>query len=83
MTPRGWTVRVALYLYYNPASTHVHRNEPLPEDATFLLCLAAAQPGELAEASASTGRAEETIRSAATFFVEQNLLYTDDDSYRV
>jgi len=83
MTPRGRTVREALYLYYNPASAHVRRNEPLPEDTTFLLCLAAAQPVELAEASALTGRDEETIRSAATFFVEQILLYTKDDSYRV
>ena len=73
----------ALGMLNCPHVTRRASRSPLPKGVTFLLEVAAGEDEALREASALTGRSEETLRKAAGFFIEQVLLSQTADSYRV
>ncbi len=75
-------IHAALALAKSPVSVHGARNEPLPGGMTFLLEIAAGDSQAVEEACRATGRSSETVRSAASFFVEQVLVSQGCESYR-
>jgi hypothetical protein len=73
----------ALTMMRRPSLSRTVRSAPLPRGITFLLEVAAADADALADAGAITGQSEERLIDAASFFVEQVLLYRSANSYRV
>jgi hypothetical protein len=76
-------LRLALDLHYVPWRVRVVRAQPLPEGLPGLLRVAAGDPETVSAAAQATGRPPEAVREAAGFFIEQILLSSDADSYRV
>jgi hypothetical protein len=70
-------------LLHLPSQAAHMRAGPLPEGVSILLRIAAGDAAVTNQASTSLGRPRETVRDAATFFLEQILLHSDSDSYRV
>lgn len=76
-------LRLAIDLLHVPSQVRYFRSDPLPEDLLLLLRIAAADADAEAEAARLTGRPRDVVRQAATFFIEQILLFPQADSYRV
>jgi hypothetical protein len=76
-------LKIALDLLHVPSRVHVARSGPLPPGVDSLLRVAAGEETEDSVAIASNGRSHDEIHKAATFFIEQVLLHSDADSYRV
>ena len=76
-------VRVAIDLVQVPSRVRHYRDRPLPGGVETILRIAAGIEGAEAEAAAAVGRPPELVRRAAAFFIEQILLSSDADSYRV
>ena len=76
-------LKAAIELFYIASQVHAVRLSPLPKGTTLLLRLAADEAGAAPEAQDLSGRPADVCRQAAIFFIEQILLYSDADSYRV
>lgn len=76
-------VRDALDLMHVPSRVRLMRCAPLPDGVSFLLRIAAGDEDARSFASNVTGRSDHVIQSAASFFIEQALLFPEADSYRV
>lgn len=76
-------LKIAIDLMHVPPQVRLFRAEPLPDDVLVLLRIAAGDEEVERTAVGLTGRSRETIRRAATFFIEQILFAPDADSYRV
>ena len=66
-----------------PSRVRLVRSEPLPEDVSLLLRLAAGDSEAERLAAGITERPAGINRRAAAFFIEQILLSPDADSYRI
>lgn len=76
-------LKVAIDLMHIPSQVRLFRSGPLPGGVLMLLRIAAGDEEAEQTAVALTGRSPETVRQAATFFIEQILFVPDADSYRV
>jgi hypothetical protein len=76
-------LKVAIDLLHVPSQVRVLRAEPLPSDMLTLLRIATGDDEAETAAALNLGRPGATLRSAATFFIEQILFAPDADSYRV
>jgi hypothetical protein len=66
-----------------PQLARLAQRSSLPRGVTLLLEVAAGEPEALEEAMALTGRPQELLIGAASFFMEQVLLTRKSDSYRI
>ena len=66
-----------------PQLARLARRSSLPRGITLLLEVAAGEPEAMEMAQTLTGRPEELLRRAASFFMEQVLLSRGGDSYRI
>jgi hypothetical protein len=76
-------LRLAIDLLHIPSRVRSMRTAALPQDVLTLLEIAAGDAEITRQASEASGRTQEVVRNAATFFIEQVLLAPDSDSYRV
>jgi len=76
-------VRQALDLMHVPSRVRVTRADPLPPGIEILLRIAAGDTEALAKAAELTGRDEREIEGAAGFYIEQILLSSEADAYRI
>src|SRR5262249_2770756 len=76
-------LEAALYLMQSPSQVKLIRSCPLPDGVNMLLRIAANDTGTIQQATDWLGRPPETIRQAATFFIEQILFSPEADSYRI
>ena len=76
-------VRVAIDLVHVPSRVRLIRSEPLPDGVLTVLRIASGDEAAEVEAAEALGRPRELVRTAAAFFIEQILLSSDSDSYRV
>jgi hypothetical protein len=76
-------LKTAIDLMHVPSQVRRVRSEPLPDGVLTLLRIAADDDEAVRAANALTGRSAETIKRAATFFVEQILFAPSVDSYQV
>jgi hypothetical protein len=76
-------LETAIYLMQSPSQVRLIRSRPLPDGVELLLRIAANDANTIQQATEWLGRAPETIRQAAAFFIEQILFFPDADSYRV
>ena len=76
-------ISVAIDLMRTPSRVWALRSSPLAKGVDMLLQIAAGDVEAESDAVEITGRSAETIRSAAAFFIEQILFYSEADSYRV
>jgi hypothetical protein len=74
-------LHMGLALVRRPQSVGSLRALPLPDGITFLLEVAVGDAEALGEANRATGQAEDSLRAAAGFFIEQLLLSRTTDSY--
>src|SRR6516225_5996304 len=77
------SVKLAIDLVQCPSQVRALRSGPLPGEMLSLLRIAAGDEDVTKEAAASLNRPYDMVREAAGFFVEQILLHSDADSYRV
>ena len=77
------SLRLAIDLMHSPSQVRPLRACPLPDDVLSLVRVAAGDEEATKAAVEATGRSREILCDAATFFVEQVLLYPDADSYRL
>ena len=75
--------RLAVELLIMPARARHLRLADLPDGIETLLRIAAGDPTTLSETAARLERPENQIVDAAAFFIEQILLSSEADSYRV
>ncbi len=80
--PDATALRLAIDLLHVPSQLHLARAEPLPDDVSSLLRVAAGNEEALNEAVQATERPPQVIREAAAFFIEEVLLAPDAGSYR-
>ena len=83
MTDHGTALKIAVDLLHFPSQVRPMRSVPLPAGVLILLRIAAGDEEALSQATELAGRPSKTISEAATFFIEQILLYPGADSYRV
>ncbi|SFV34607.1 J domain-containing protein [Hyphomicrobium facile] len=76
-------LKAALDLIRMPSQVRVMRSAPLPPGVLLLLRLAASELEAEREAGKINNRAPDANREAAIFFIEQVLLASNSDSYRV
>jgi hypothetical protein len=76
-------LKIAIDLMHVPSQVRLFRSEPLPDGVLLLLRIAAGDEEVERTAADFVGRSRETVRRAATFFIEQILFASDADSYRV
>jgi hypothetical protein len=76
-------LEAAIFLIQSPSKVRLMRSRPLPDGVEVLLRIAGNDADTIRQATEWLGRAPETIRHAAVFFIEQILLFPDADSYRV
>ena len=76
-------LRLALDLHQVPWRVRLVREHPLPQGMPMLLNVATGDSASVQAAAAALSRPSETVREAATFFIEQILLAPGADSYRV
>jgi len=76
-------LKIAIDLVHVPSQVRLVRSEPLPDGVLTLLRIAAGDGEAENVAAASIDRPPETVRQAATFFIEQILFAPDANSYRV
>lgn len=74
---------LALELQHSPWQARRMRTIPLPPDVQILLHVAAGDEQAIRKASEAMARSRESVCEAAGFFIEQVLLHSDADSYRV
>lgn len=76
-------MQVALLISAHPTHARDVRNLPLPLGVTDLLRVAIGDERSLASLSRALGRSPSELRQAAGFFIEQAMLTSPQDSYRV
>lgn len=76
-------LKIAIDLMHVPSQVRLFRSGPLPDGVLLLLRIAARDEEAERAAVELVGRSRETVRQAATFFIEQILFAPDADSYRV
>jgi len=76
-------LKIAIDLLHVPSQVRLCRSEPLPDGVLILLRIAAGDEEADRTAIDLMDRSRETIRQAATFFIEQILFAPDADSYQV
>lgn len=76
-------LRVAVDLLHVPSRIRALRAKPLPEGVPVVLMIAAGDQDVTRKAAAIMERSHDDLRAAAVFFIEQILLFSDTDSYRV
>ena len=76
-------LKIALDLMHVPSQVRLFRSEPVPDGVLILLRIASGDEEADLIAVDLTGRSRETVRQAATFFIEQILFAPEADSYRV
>lgn len=76
-------LKTAIDLLHVPSQVRLCRSEPLPDGVLILLRIAAGDEEADRTAIDLMGRSRETVRQAATFFIEQILFAPNADSYRV
>lgn len=76
-------LKIALDLMHVPSQVRLFRSEPVPDGVLILLRIASGDEEADLIAVDLTGRSRETVRRAATFFIEQILFAPEADSYRV
>lgn len=76
-------LKIAIELMHLPSQVRLVRSEPLPDGVLILLRIAAGDEEADRTAIDLMDRSRETIRQAATFFIEQILFAPNADSYRV
>ena len=76
-------LKVAIDLMHVPSQVRLFRSEPLPDGVLTLLRIAAGDAEAESSASLLIDRSRDTLRAAATFFIEQILFAPNSDSYRV
>ncbi len=81
--PEPLALRTAIDLMNTPSRVWAIRSAPLPSGMNLLLEIAVGDAVAEGNAVEITGRPAEVIRSAAVFFIEQILFYSEADSYRV
>ena len=79
--PRG--IDVALDLARMPALAQSIDKPPLPNDIFEVMQIAAGSPEVCQSASRATGQPAAVLIEAARFYLQQMLLRSDEDSYRV
>ena len=80
---RAQALALALSLFERPIAARSAQTLPLPKGVTFVLEVAAGDPQAIGEAVRLTGRSQTELQRAAGFFIEQVLLTSTADSYRV
>lgn len=80
---RNEALNAALNLIRMPSQVRLMRSAPLPSGVLLLLRLAAAESGAECEAEKMNKRASSVNRDAAIFFIEQVLLASSSNAYRV
>lgn len=73
----------ALAMIEHPQAARLSSSSHLPKDVSFVLEIAAGEDEALGRATQRTGRSEAILQKAAAFFIEQVLLRSGGDSYRV
>jgi len=76
-------LKIAIELLHVPSQLRLLRSKPLPDGMLLLLRIVAGDAEAEQTAAELVGRPRETVRRAATFFIEQVLFAPDADSYRV
>jgi len=76
-------IEVAISLLRQPSRVRFVRSEPLPDGLLDLLLIAAGDEEAESRAAVLMNRSREDVRRAANFFVEQVLLHSGADTYRV
>jgi hypothetical protein len=79
----GDALRAAIGMFYVPSRVHLMRSAPLPAGINLVLRLAAGDADAPDEAERLCGRSADVTRPAAIFFIEQVLLCSEGDSYRL
>ena len=77
------TIMMSLDLLRVPSRVRLMRSAPLPDGAVTLLRIASGDDALARQASAAAGTSSAIIREAAGFFIEQAMLHSEADSYRV
>ena len=77
------TVMMALDLLRTPSRVQLVRNAPLPNGVETLLRLAGGDETLTRETSAAIAVPPGVLKEAASFFIEQAMLFPDADAYRV
>ncbi len=80
---RNEALNAALDLIRMPSQVRLMRSAPLPTGVLLLLRLAAAETGAESEAEKLNKRTSSANRDAAIFFIEQVLLASNSNAYRV
>jgi hypothetical protein len=75
-------LEVAVGLLHLPSRVRTLRGGDLPSDLETLLRIVAGDDRALADALRSAEVSEQTVLTAASFYIEQVLLHPDADSYR-
>jgi len=76
-------VRMAVDLADSPILARVIRRQPLPPDVLILIKIAAGCPDTLQWAARATGREQEFLGRAAALFLQNVVLSSEADAYRV
>lgn len=76
-------LKIAVDLLHVPSRIRSLRAKPLPDGVPVVLMIAAGDEGVTQKAAAIMERSHNDLRTAAVFFIEQILLFSDADSYRV
>jgi hypothetical protein len=77
------TILMSLDLLKVPSRVRLMRSAPLPAGTETLLRIAGGDEELTQRASMATGELAAVVREAASFFIEQAMLFPDADSYRV
>jgi hypothetical protein len=83
MMDHASALKLAFDLMHFPSQVRPMRAAPLPDDLLVLLRIAAGEEEATGQAINVSGRPHPAVREAASFFIEQVLLYPEADSYRV
>lgn len=76
-------LKAAIDLLHVPTRVRALRSQPLPEGVALLIEIAAGDDAATSHAIEVSERPQQVVEDAATFFIEQILLSTDSDSYRI
>lgn len=76
-------MEAALALARTPSLVHAMRREPLPPGVALLLRIVAQEQGAAAEAAAESGRDERHLHTVAELYIQQVMLFSGADPYRV
>jgi DnaJ domain len=76
-------LRVAIELSLMPSRVRALRAGPLPEGVPVLLRIVAGDEAAERDAATSLDRPAKVVRDASAFYIEQLLLHSEADSYRV